>query len=125
MTRGDFPEETNGTSRAREVPASGGAAATLEEEAAVRESVAWEMLGEALRTLEGVGQTGADVLWEAQQASDAAREVGVLSGISPMINLPSPPFSSRYSQRVGAPERFEKSLSATTKVEMFQASLMA
>ena len=76
QTSGDFTANTNGTSRATKVPASGRAATTLEgEEVAVpvggeaSGSVAWEMLGAALRALEGVGQTGAEVLRQAKHAA--------------------------------------------------------
>lgn len=98
----------NGTGRAGGVPPSGGRGSKLEGEMAVRkteaESVAWEMLGEALRTLEGVGHMGAEVIRQAQQAGGAAGQVSVLSSLEvrrwEALALEANPLLLRRKQRV-------------------------
>eukprot|EP00752_Nemacystus_decipiens_P007852 g7014.t1 len=80
--RGDLLLETTSARGAEDVTASGRAAATMPErqEVAARVgdevsgSLAWEMLGDALRALEGVWHTGAEVLRQAKQADGATSQ---------------------------------------------------
>lgn len=77
VIHGDSPEETNGTNgRApMENSGSGGAAArttmgeTERTGVSASEYVAWEMLGAALRTLDAVGQMGAEVVRKVRDPS--------------------------------------------------------
>ncbi|CAB1115218.1 unnamed protein product [Ectocarpus sp. CCAP 1310/34] len=60
------PEKPNDVRSAENIPESRGGTSAIEAG-----SAAWEMIGAALRALEGVGQKGAEVLRQARHASDA------------------------------------------------------
>lgn len=81
QVHGDSPDKTNGANARTDMerPVSRAAVIAAPGETArvgvsASESVAWEMLGAALRTLEVVGQMGAEVVTKAR---DPARKVGV------------------------------------------------
>ncbi|CAM9900591.1 unnamed protein product [Ectocarpus sp. 4 AP-2014] len=63
---GFCPDKANAVHSAENIPESRGGASAIEAD-----SAAWEMIGAALRVLEGVGQKGVEVLRQARHASDA------------------------------------------------------